>query len=149
MYDSSYDTYAHKEIVQKLMTNYVIPELSRRAIEHDDTKLSSPEKECYDKYIPMLKNAKYGSDEYEDIRQRMSEEGLEHHYSSNRHHPEHFENGINDMTVIDLVEMIIDWIAASQRSDTGFLKGLETNAQEYGIPTMLKDIIANTYQDMQ
>lgn len=149
MYDSRNDTHAHKELVSRIIYNYIVPSLNERAMNHDNSKLESPEKECYDKYIPILKTAKYGTKEYEDVRKKMSDEGLEHHYSANRHHPEHFKNGINDMTIIDLVEMIADWIAASQRSDTDFLTGLDSNAKKFGLPPMLKDIIANTYRDMK
>jgi len=40
---------------------------------------------------------------------------LEHHYALYRHHPEHFQNGIDDMNLIDLVEMFADWKASSER----------------------------------
>ena len=38
---------------------------------------------------------------------------IEHHMSSNRHHPEHHANP-NDMTKIDLIEMVCDWTAMAQ-----------------------------------
>ena len=33
---------------------------------HDRSKFEEPEKSTYDKYIPLLKNVKYGSDEYNE-----------------------------------------------------------------------------------
>ena len=149
MYDSSKDSLAHIEIVQNLFNRVIIPELQKRAELHDKSKLSSPEKETYDKYIPMLKPVKYGTKEYYEIRDKMAQEGTKHHYEVNRHHPEHFENSdISKMNLIDILEMFIDWYAASQRSDTGFEKGLKNNCERFHISDQLASIFENTYQDL-
>jgi hypothetical protein len=54
-------------------------------------------------------------------------DGLKHHYSHNRHHPEFFgEDGVDGMTLVDLIEMLADWKAATERHDDGDLaKSLE------------------------
>ena len=44
---------------------------------------------------------------------------IDHHYANNRHHPEHWPNGINDMTLMDLIEMLADWKAATARNKNG------------------------------
>ena len=93
----------------------------------------------------MLRTAKYGSKEYEEIRDKMLNEGLKHHYEANRHHPEHFKNGINDMTLIDVVEMFCDWYAASKNSDTGFEAGLKMNKNKFKMSEQLYQIFKNTY----
>jgi len=41
---------------------------------------------------------------------------IEHHYKNNRHHPEHFNNGIDEMNLVDLIELLCDWKAASERN---------------------------------
>ncbi len=41
-------------------------------------------------------------------------EALEHHHKGNSHHPEHFPNGIYDMSDLDLCEMVCDCVARSQ-----------------------------------
>ena len=115
---------------------------------HDRSKFEEPEKSTYDKYIPLLKNVKYGSDEYNEIRNKMHEEVLQHHYRENRHHPEHFENGVNDMNLIDIIEMVCDWYTTSLLSDTDFEKGLEINCERFGINEQLAKIIFNTYKDL-
>ena len=70
---------------------------------------------------------------------------LEHHYANYRHHPEHFEKGINDMTLIDIVEMLCDWQAASARQLNGnLLKSIEVNAERFGYGEQLKQIFINT-----
>lgn len=144
-YDSTPDAMIHKANVKRHILRFCTNMLNR-AETHDDSKLQSPEKELYDHYIPILRTAKYGTPEYNEIRKEMKENGWDHHAKSNPHHPEHFENGINDMTIEDFVEMLFDWIAASERSDTGFIEGLRQNANRYKIPTMLYNIMANTFK---
>lgn len=145
MYDSTKDALLHINKLQEIFNEVVIPELVSRANEHDKSKLDEPEKSTYDKYIPMLKEAKYGSDEYYKIKDEMAKTGLAHHYQANRHHPEHYENGVKDMTLFDVIEMMIDWYTASLRSDSGFEKGFQTNVDRYGISEELSGIMLNTY----
>lgn len=145
-YDSAQDALAHIAHVQANMST-IINELLKRADNHDQSKLYSPEKETYDKYIPMLKETKYGSQEYFDIKMKMEKEGLKHHFEANRHHPEHFKNKIDDMNLVDVLEMFIDWYSASLRSDTGFEKGLAVNIKKFNISPQLASIINNTFED--
>ena len=146
-YDSTPDTLVHIKNIQMVFNLIIIPELIKRAKGHDVSKLESPEKETYDKYIPLLRSAKYGTDEYNKIRESMAKEGLSHHYSVNRHHPEHFKDLVNGMNLVDFVEMICDWFAASLRSDTSFIEGLKPNQEKYDLPDMVMSIIKNTYED--
>ena len=70
---------------------------------------------------------------------------LNHHYATYRHHPEHFQNGINDMNLIDIVEMIADWKAASERQKDGnLLVSIEKNAKRFHLDDQLKQILINT-----
>ena len=74
-------------------------------------------------------------------------EGLAHHYACNRHHPEHFENGVRDMNLIDAVEMLADWKAASERhADGDILKSIALNAERFGYSEQLSDIMRNTVE---
>ena len=69
----------------------------------------------------------------------------QHHYAANRHHPEHFTKGIDDMTLIDIIEMLCDWKAASLRQNDGnLLKSIEINAQRFGYDDQLKRSFINT-----
>ena len=145
-YNSAIDTLAHKENIENIGLLLILPILYKRIMIHDDSKLSDPEKPVYDKYIPILRPLKYGTPEYEQARREMENDGLRHHYEANAHHPEHFENGINDMDMCDFVEMICDWFAASLRSDATFIEGLDRNCNKYNIPPMIKNIITNTYE---
>lgn len=142
-YDSTEDTLKHKNLVEKNMEK-IISMLEKRAAEHDDSKLKNPEKACYDKYIPELQKVKYGTKEYDSIKKKMEKEGLKHHFEENPHHPEHYENGVAGMDIIDLMEMFCDWYSASQRSDTSFKEGVKRNISTYKITGPLADILENS-----
>lgn len=119
-------------------------ELLDRADAHDQSKLDSPEVELFTEYTPHLANLTYGSQEYENSRDKLAI-ALEHHYAKNRHHPEHFKNGIDDMTLVDIVEMLCDWKASSTRHNTGNIrKSIEINAERFRIGPQLTKILENT-----
>lgn len=146
VYDSRKDYEDHVRIVRKNM-DVITTELNNRAAHHDDSKKVSPEKEGYDEFIPKLKAAKYGSPEYEEIRKQMNDVCLSHHYEVNRHHPEHFENGIKDMTIPDLVEYFVDGYSASLKSDTPYADGVKRNAKVHNLPDVLVQIFINTVNE--
>lgn len=119
-------------------------ELSDRGINHDKSKLESPEKEEFDIWTPKLRYSTYGSDEYKVFLKELRK-ALSHHYRYNRHHPEHFGNGIYGMTIMDLTEMLCDWKAASERHDDGdIFKSIEINQERFGYTDSMKKVLANT-----
>jgi hypothetical protein len=133
VYDSRPETYEHITVVRSLL-HEVVKELLDRAHGHDASKLVDPELETFNEYTPKLKHSTFGSDEYKGFLKGMGA-GLQHHYAENRHHPEHHLDGIDGMTLIDLVEMICDWIAATQRHADGDIgRSLEVN-QERSVET--------------
>lgn len=123
----------------------IIHELAERAINHDQSKLCSPELETFIEYTPKLATSTYGSDEYKQFLTEMKP-ALDHHYKCNRHHPEHFkENGINGMNLVDLIEMLCDWKAATMRHNDGnLLKSIEFNQKRFQISDQLTQIFLNT-----
>ena len=145
MYDSTLDTQNHIERVSSLIDkiNYLF---FLRAQEHDRSKLHAPEKKIFDEYSPKLKELTYGSKEYNECLSKMKE-ALNHHYKKNRHHPEHFKNGISDMNLIDILEMLCDWKAASERHDNGNIKkSIEINQKRFNYSNDLKNIFLNTLE---
>lgn len=144
-YDSKVDYDKHVKLVRENMKK-VLTELKDRADHHDDSKLEEPEKSCYDKYVPELKKTKYGTKEYYEVKEQMGA-GLKHHFKMNRHHPEHWKNGVDDMTLIDVMEMFVDWYSASQLSDSKFPEGLDSNAKVHKLSPQLKGILLNTYNE--
>ena len=143
-YDSTDDTWEHIERVQDLLIR-AADELNVRAMKHDQSKLKSPEKEIFDEYTPKLKNSTYGSDEYKEFLKEMKV-ALNHHYAHNSHHPEHYEErGMSGFDLFDLLEMFIDWKAATERhSDGDIYKSIEVNQERFRYPDMIKDILYNT-----
>ena len=146
-YDSEGDTLQHIATVRN-MVDEVVNELLIRAQMHDASKLISPEKETFDEFTPKLKGSTYGSDEYKEFLARMKP-ALDHHYANNRHHPEHFEDGVEGMDLVDLIEMVCDWKAATLRHDNGDIHvSLGINATRFGIAQALVTIINNTIKNM-
>jgi hypothetical protein len=143
-FDSTPDTLRHSLRVAELMGE-LIKELLDRSIRHDLSKTREPERVVYDDVVPRLRAAAYGSPEYQTLVDAMGE-GLRHHYAHNRHHPEHFPDGVNGMTLVDLVEMLADWKAATERtSPLGDLAdSLPVNAERFAIARQLMEILENT-----
>ncbi len=137
------ETHDHINKVQYYV-NLFIKDLMDRANEHDQSKLQSPEVEYFAQYSDKLSAMDYGSKEFNETKEKM-QPALDHHYANNRHHPEHFKDGVNDMNLIDLIEMFCDWKASSLRHNTGnLLKSIEINAKRFKISEQLTRIFENT-----
>jgi hypothetical protein len=133
--------------VAELLTQ-VTDELTQRGKDHDASKLVDPELETFNEYTPKLKNSTYGSDEYKGFLKGMGD-GLKHHYENNRHHPEHSSDGIAGMNLIDLMEMLADWKAATERHNDGDLRrSLVLQQERFGISEQLARILTNTADDL-
>ena len=137
------ETQKHIEAVRKYI-RFMIDKIDMRGVKHDASKLESPEVEVFAEFTPKLNSSGFGSDEYYANLESMKS-ALDHHYAANRHHPEHFVNGINDMTLIDVLEMFCDWKASTLRHNDGnLLKSIDTNAERFHMDGQLKQILINT-----
>lgn len=142
-YDSTMDTYNHIQSVQNKLSRVML-ELGRRANAHDQSKLGSPEKELFDEMTPILKTLTYGSEEYKASLAKLKP-ALDHHYKVNSHHPEHYEDGIEGMDLLDIVEMFCDWLAATERVKDGDIrKSIEYNHLRFNMSGQLVKIFKNT-----
>lgn len=117
MRESEQETLKHISRVQQLLAD-VSRRLIERAIRHDASKLQEPEASVFDEYTQKLKGSTYGSPEYKQFLAEMKP-ALDHHYKHNSHHPEHFPAGVRGMSLLDLIEMLVDWKAASERHANG------------------------------
>lgn len=145
-YDSAVDTLQHIKRVNALLLHCCC-ELLGRAEVHDESKLREPEKSAFDRLTPKLKGLEYGSEAYKESLHELSL-AIQHHYQNNRHHPEYHKEGINDMTLLDLIEMFCDWKAASERHETGDLfKSIEINKDRFAMSDQLCCIFKNTAKD--
>lgn len=146
-YDSRVDTYAHMATVREYLLK-VAHLLTMRGHDHDLSKLEEPEKSVFDLITPKLRELTYDSPEYKSSLAEMGE-ALEHHYQVNDHHPEHFENGIADMDLIQVMEMLCDWKAATLRHADGDLrKSIEQNADRFGYFEEMRALLLNTAENM-
>ena len=143
MEDSTLATLKHKERVEELLT-LAAEEIKTRGINHDNSKLETPEKELFDEYTPRLGGVIYGSEEYNNFLVSLKP-ALDHHYTHNSHHPEHHENGINGMDLFDLMELFFDWKASGERHRGGNIyHSIEINKKRFGISDQLAQILINT-----
>lgn len=178
IYDSADDTNEHilkvRGFILETMNN-----LSARMESHDRSKLESPEKEMFDDFTPLLRDSTYGSPEYKRALADMGS-ALEHHYFNNSHHPEFYGSkecpncyetfsketqapcprcnhgelnirpNIAGMSLLDLLEMLCDWKAASLRhSDGDFAQSLAINQVRFTISPDLFEILSNTAKELK
>jgi hypothetical protein len=146
-YDSRPDTEKHIETVRGFLGD-VQGNIAGRSLLHDQSKLDEPEKSMYDEFTPKLRGSTYGSNEYKGFLKDMGD-ALQHHYAVNSHHPEHYENGINGMSLLDLIEMLADWKAAGMRHANGNIEqSLEINRKRFGMSDQLFEIFKNTVKEL-
>ena len=126
----------------------IISKLEERGNKHDQSKTEDPEVSIFAEYTPKLKASTYGSEQYNGFLKEMKV-ALDHHYAQNRHHPEHFKSGIDDMTLVDLVEMLCDWKAATlKHNDGNILRSLEINSKRFNMSPQIYNILKNTVEQL-
>jgi hypothetical protein len=120
-YDSRPDTHEHIAQVRGLVLG-VAADLTNRAHRHDRSKLEPPEVEVFDRVTPLLAGSTYGSDEYKGFLADMGEGRL-----------------------IQITEMLCDWIAATRRHDDGDIRrSIDQNAERFGYGEEMKRLLHNT-----
>lgn len=123
--------------------NTFIQLLIRRAENHDKSKLEEPELSWW-KEMDKEPRYPYGSEEYKQKIKRW-DKVFKHHYKYNRHHPEHYEYCVSEMTLIDIVEMMCDWLGYKDTTTvTEALKVCDDQMARYDISEELRQIIFNT-----
>jgi hypothetical protein len=140
-------TLEHISKVRGLLQRAAI-ELLKRGEFHDQSKLEPPEREVFAEYSPRLRGVTFGSPQYFDYLHEMNS-ALEHHYRFNRHHPQFFENGVEGMNLIDVLEMLLDWLASTKRHNDGdIMNSITVNSERFGISPQLAQIFRNTVRDL-
>jgi hypothetical protein len=144
-YSSKPATKKHIKTVRNIILKLCF-KLFVRAFAHDKSKLKPPELKYFDIYTPKLAGCTYGSVEYKQFLSELKP-SLDHHYAHNRHHPEHYPDGIYGMNLIDLLEMLADWYAATKRHNDGdIFKSIELNAARFNYDDRIKKILRNTIE---
>ena len=147
-YDSRPDTYAHIQAVQGFLHRTVWNLLNRAQV-HDQSKLSGIEKEAFDVISPRLRETEYASPEYKATLAEMRP-AIQAHYRRNSHHPEHYPDQIAGMSLLDLIEMLCDWKAASLRHDPpGDLReSVKINQERFGFSDEVASVLVNTAAEL-
>lgn len=151
-------TVEHIREVQRRMSE-VTAALTLRGINHDTSKLQPFEADGFNALGDKLKGVTYGSPEYKRTLRETLGPVIEHHYSCNSHHPEYYatytieadgrkafnKDGIPQMSLFDLIEMLVDWKAASARhADGSLFKSFKINRERFGIPHNTYVALVNT-----
>ena len=104
--------------------------LEHRAAIHDLSKFSDDEFNGFVKINQIAREHKYGSPEYRKAIRETNVVPL--HYSRHPHHPEHYQGGIDEMSLIDIIEMVADWKAASETyGQTSLKESLEIQKDRF------------------
>ena len=130
------------EVRQNLWT--LIRELDRRASVHDASKFESPEAEVFAENTPKLAKTEYGGPEYQELLKTVKV-AIDHHYSKHDHHPEYYNKGIEEMDLLQIIEMLSDWVAATKRNKNGNIhRSIELNTERFKMTPQLASILRNT-----
>lgn len=141
-------TLEHIRCVQSLLTACEA-DLISRAIKHDASKFSPAEWPAFLTHTKTLSGLTYGSDDYKTALAEMRP-ALSNHYKQNPHHPEYHLGGIRDMTLLDLLEMLCDWIAATKRHKDGdIFKSIELNKKRFGYTFEFGVLFENSVREIE
>ncbi|PHS18482.1 MAG: hypothetical protein COA78_02015 [Blastopirellula sp.] len=100
-------------------------ELTRRQKIHDASKFAPEERDAYVWLTEYHRCRRSGEPfDYPPGVEQEVKRAIQHHMTTNRHHPQ-FHTDPNDMTEVDLIEMVCDWTAMSQEfnQDGGSARG--------------------------
>lgn len=135
----------HVRLVRK-NGRLLIKEFQERLKIHDRSKLEEPERSVYAEHGDKLKHVVYGGEEYKKLLE-LVKPAIDSHYSQNRHHAEHWPNGFNDFDLVDLLEVLSDWLASTKKNKNGNIhKSIAVNTERYGISPQLAQILTNTVE---
>lgn len=127
----------------QLKLESLILELNKRCMNHDASKLKEPEISLWER-MDAEERYPYGSKEYFDKIER-NKEVFNLHYQNNSHHPEHYFNGVLDMDLLDLIEMLCDWISYKENITYNEASSIvEEQGTRFGISADLLEVFKNT-----
>lgn len=117
----------------------VVVRLTIRSLTHDNSKLTPSEMSGFLKIFGSLHANAYGSAGYQQMLEQIKPT-LQLHYTRNRHHPDVI--GLENMSIYDLVEMVVDWKAAIRKQKEGNLdKSFKINKERFNISEELERIL--------
>lgn len=139
----------HKGLVMWYIIKFCAHLLWRGVI-HDLSKYRDEEAVGFSLNLKRLNSVKYSSAEYQVmIKERGSlAKAVDHHHRVNRHHPEYHRDGIRDMDMFDIVEMLCDWVASARASKHGnVFASIKSGEYRFDMPPELSLIFKNTTKE--
>lgn len=141
------ETTAHIEQVRKLC-DAAARDLAERGRAHDASKFLPVERDVFEANTHQRDSVAFGSAAYYAHLAHVKP-ALDHHYAMNRHHPEHFAQGIRGMNLLDLLEMTCDWMAVTV-TDPRHLEpvyaSIAVNQERFGYSDELAQILRQTVE---
>lgn len=120
-----------------------------RGVIHDRDKFHSVQIKAAMKANHLLKGLKFGTPEYKKV---MNSVGfsVKYHQSRNSHHPEHY-GSYGCMSLLDLIEMFLDWQAATNayknRMEGKMNEVLSIQKERYGLSDEVIKIFKTLYYE--
>jgi hypothetical protein len=137
---------AHVAMVREYMMKSVA-NLQDRLLHHDDSKFEEPERSAFEGLNEAIAGIPFGSEEYRVAIKAHLGGALTHHYENNRHHPNFYENGVEGMSLFDLIEFLCDIRAACDEKRKAVID-LEANQKFHNISESITQILRNTIREM-
>lgn len=117
-----------------------------RGVNHDKSKLCEPELSLW-KEMDEEPRYPYGTLKYKEKLNRYKEV-FQQHYKHNKHHPEHWSGYYCDMDLMDVIEMLCDWLGYK---DDITLKEAEIlvnqQCERYGFNDTFRHLLYNTLKN--
>lgn len=121
----------HIGTVRQYLLKFV-QQLEYRREAHDISKLSLEEFQGFIEVNQIAREHPYGSEEYKNS--LKGNKVIQLHFSRNSHHPEFYPNGIEDMSIFDIIEMTIDWLSAAKTyGQTSFEDSLAIQTKRFNL----------------
>lgn len=131
------DTFVHKEYVITVCRRFAewlhqnalhedAEELLARAAVHDNSKIRN--KDEFRALTSLIADRSCMGDAKAQL-SIFKQDSLELHWKHNSHHPEHFEK-YEDMSRLDRMEMVCDWMARALQYGTSLMEFVETRQTE-------------------
>ena len=133
-------------VQDKLST--VARELISRGRHHDNSTLGSPELEIYHRHFNEYRMYKFGDPRRDEVMNHMAE-AIGHHFQYNDHHPEHFDNGINDMNLIQLMQFTAAIMSWSEQEQVDIFELLPIIRDKCGMSDQVYQLIQNTITEIK
>lgn len=168
------ETHEHIKQV-RIRLDYLIDMLVERGLNHDKSKLEEPEASIFERETPKLRGLTYGSPEYIEGVKKLGVALEHHYANNRHHpeffkgkrecngcfkrFPSDWESPCDvcgytqstvrfdllEMNLLDIIEMLVDWDAASMRHANGdIFKSIEINQQRFNYTDETKAILINT-----